>query len=135
MNNKHKILVCINDLSFAKRVKTFLEEQGLYVFGLISSGDELIRDALDYYPSLIISDITLRGEIDGIEAISRLSGILKIPYIFLAEEKEDVNLIKSYFLNPLETFTKPVDIEELHSRIVRYVDAEKETFHSDYYLG
>ena len=132
---ENKILVCSHDLSSALKIKIFLEEKGYYVFDPISSGDELIEAALKHYPTLIISDITLKGEIDGIEAISRISGITKIPYIFVADGKENISLIKSYYLHPINVFIKPVDLNELHryvndnTRILNY------TAHSDYYLG
>lgn len=132
---ENKILVCSHDLSSALKIKIFLEEKGFYVFDPISSGDELIEAALKHYPTLIISDITLKGEIDGIEAISRISGITKIPYIFVADGKENISLIKSYYLHPINVFIKPVDLNELHlyvndnTRILNY------TAHSDYYLG
>ena len=81
MNKKNNILVCSRS-NFSIKIKSFLEEKGMQVLDLISSGDELIECALNFYPSLIITDITLKGEIDGIETISRISGITKIPYIF-----------------------------------------------------
>ena len=132
---ENKILVCSRDLSSALKIKIFLEEKGLNVLDPISTGDELIEAALKYYPTLIISEITLRGEIDGIEAISRISGITRIPYIFVADEKENISLIKSYYLTPVNVFIKPVDLNELHlyvndkSRILKY------TAQSDYYIG
>lgn len=135
MESKNRILVCINDSSLALQIKTFLEGKGFYIFDPISSGDELIREALNYYPTLIISDITLRGEIDGIEAISRLSGFMKVPYIFFSDSKDDVSLIESYFLTPVDIFTKPVELENLYLILSHYFDTVKDTQHSDYYLG
>ena len=132
---ENKILLCSYDLSSVLKIKIFLEEKGLFVLDPISSGDELIEAALKHYPTLIITDITLRGEIDGIEAISRISGITKIPYIFVADRKENISLIKSYYLTPVNVFIKPVDLNELHlyvndnTRILNY------TANSDYYLG
>ncbi len=135
MNGKNRILVCINDSTLALQIKIFLEGKGFYVFEPISTGDELIREALNHYPTLIISDITLKGEIDGIEAISRLSGIMKVPYIFITDSKEDISLIKSYYLNPVEIFTKPVELEKLNFLLTNYIDIEENAQHSDYYLG
>lgn len=132
---ENKILVCSHDLTEALKIKIFLEEKGFNIFDPICTGNELIEAALKHYPSLIISDISLKGEIDGIEAISRISGITKIPYIFVADGKENISLIQSYYLHPINVFIKPVDLNELHlyvndnTRILNY------TAHSDYYLG
>ena len=132
---ENKILVCSHDLSSALKIKIFLEEKGYYVFDPISSGDELIEAALKHYPTLIISDITLKGEIDGIEAISRISGITKIPYIFVADGKENISLIKSYYLHPINVFIKPVDLDELHLFVNDNTRNLNYAAHSDYYLG
>lgn len=133
--NKNKILVCSYDISLALNIKTFLEAKGFDVFDLISSGDELIEVALKQYPSLIISDITLKGEIDGIEAISRISGITKIPYIFFTESTENISLIQSYNLNPINVFVKPIDLDALHIFVNDNIGILSETLHGDYYLG
>ena len=132
---ENKILVCSHDLSSALKIKIFLEEKGYYVFDPISSGNELIEAALKHYPTLIISDITLKGELDGIEAISRISGITKIPYIFVADGKENISLIKSYYLHPINVFIKPVDLDELHLFVNDNTRNLNYAAHSDYYLG
>lgn len=132
---ENKILVCSHDFSSALKMKIFLEKKGFYVFDLISTGDELIEAALKYYPSLIISDITLKGEIDGIEAISRISGITKIPYIFVTNGEENISLIKSYFLHPVNVFIKPVDLNELHLSLNNKISIINYSMHSNYYLG
>ena len=133
--NKNKILVCSYDTSLAFNIKKFLEAKGFNVFDLISSGDELIEVALKQYPSLIISDITLKGEIDGIEAISRISGITKIPYIFFTKSTENISLIQSYNLNPINVFIKPIDLDALHLFVSENIGILSETLYSDYYLG
>ncbi len=128
-------MVCSQDLTSALKIKIFLEKKGFYVFDLISTGEELIEAALKHYPSLIISDITLRGEIDGIEAISRLSGITKIPYIFVADTKENISLIQSYYLHPVSVINKPVDLSELHLSVSNNIGIINQIMHSDYYMG
>jgi CheY-like chemotaxis protein len=132
---ENKILVCGRDLSSSLKIKIFLEKKGLYVFEPISSGDELIEVALKHYPSLIITDIVLKGEIDGIEAISRLSGITNIPYIFISDGEENISLIQSYYLHPVNVLLKPVDLNELHLFVNDNIGITNRTMLSDYYLG
>jgi len=135
MVNKSKVLVCSNDLTLALKIKIFLELKGFHVLDLISSGDDLIKITLNQYPSLIISDITLKGDLDGIEAISRLSGITKIPYIFVANSNENISLVQSYYLNPVKILIKPVDLNELYSFVNDSTGFINEIQHTEYYLG
>jgi len=133
--NKNKVLVCSNDLTLALKIKIFLELKGFHVLYLISSGDDLIKITLNQYPSFIISDITLKGDLDGIEAISRLSGITKIPYIFVANSNENISLVQSYYLNPVKILIKPVDLNELYSFVNDSTGFINEIQHTEYYLG
>ena len=133
--NKNKVLVCSNDLTLALKIKIFLELKGFHVLDLISSGDDLIKITLNQYPSFIISDITLKGDLDGIEAISRLSGITKIPYIFVANSNENISLVQSYYLNPVKILMKPVDLNELYSFVNDSTGFINEIQHTEYYLG
>jgi len=133
--NKSKVLVCSNDLTLALKIKIFLELKGFHVLDLISSGDDLIQITLNQYPSLIISDITLKGDLDGIEAISRLSGITKIPYIFVANSNENISLVQSYYLNPVKILIKPVDLNELYSFVNDSTGFLNGIQHTEYFLG
>ena len=135
MNKKNKVLVCSKDLVLSLKLKLYLEEKGLYVLDLVSSGDELIESALNFYPSLIITDITLKGEIDGIETISRISGITKIPYIFITDNTEQLSLIQSYYLYPVKVFNKPVDFDELYFFVNDSIGFTTSVHNSNYFLG
>ena len=83
LNRKRRILICEDELATAYSIKAFLEKKGFDIHEPVSSGRQLMETATNYFPSLIISDITLSGELDGIEAISRINELIKIPYIFI----------------------------------------------------
>ena len=65
-------------------------------------------------PSLIITDVILNGQLDGIEAIARLECSYNIPYIFITAYDVYSNLIYSYNLNPLSIIKRPIDLVNLH---------------------
>jgi len=135
MDKKNKILICSSNPASSEPIKLALEKKGYKVYDIVSSGKDLILAALNYYPSLIITDITLKGEIDGIETISRLTGISKIPYIFIADSSDQISLIDSYFLSPVKVFTKPVNPDDLYFFINDSTGYSNDTRYSNYYLG
>jgi DNA-binding NtrC family response regulator len=135
MERKKRILICEDELVTAMSIKDFLQKKGYEVYYPVASGRELMEMATNYFPSLIISDITLSGELDGIEAISRINELIKIPYIFITGHSEYISLIDSYFLHPVDVFIKPVDLNYLGSAIskyFKYLHGEKPSY---YYLG
>ena len=64
-------------------------------------------------PSLIITDINLFGQLDGIEAMYRLQNRFNIPYIFIVAFDDYSRLIESYYLNPICLIKKPIRFNEL----------------------
>jgi DNA-binding NtrC family response regulator len=135
LDRKKRILICEDDLNTANSIKDFLEKRGFNIHEPVTSGRQLMETATNYFPSLIISNITLKGELDGIEAISRINELIKIPYIFVTEHSEYTSLIDSYFLHPLNILIKPIDLNELYSTINQYFNHLHSERPSYYYLG
>jgi DNA-binding NarL/FixJ family response regulator len=133
MQTECRILLGEDDLITAKSIKVFLEKKGLKIINIAESGEDLIKKALYDYPSMIITDITLKGQLDGIEAISRISEIVKVPYIFVTGFREYISVITSYNLNPLKTFIKPIDFNVLY-KVIKEIFLPSLTLPS-YYLG
>ena len=133
MQSEQNILLGEDDLITAKTIKVFMEKNDSKIIKIVESGEDLITAALYEYPSMIITDISLKGQLDGIEAISRISEIMEIPYIFITGFTDYISLIKSYNLHPFRIFTKPFDLNLL-------IKAVKEAFRTyteipNYYLG
>jgi len=134
MQNDLRILIGEDDLLIAKSIKIFFEKKGFKVTNIAQSGEELVTKALYDYPSVIVTDITLKGQIDGIEAISRISEIVKIPYIFITGFKEYISIIKSYNLDPIKIFIKPIDFNLLYKSVKDWL-VPAANIPSYYYLG
>jgi two-component system, response regulator PdtaR len=135
IETKSKILLCEDDLITAMSIKQFLERNDFYVYEPVTSGRKLIEEAIHYFPSLIISDIVLKGDIDGIEAISRISQLVKIPYIFITGFSDYTSLIDMYFLKPLKIFLKPINLEKLCTTIDESIGHLQKEIPYQYHLG
>jgi DNA-binding NtrC family response regulator len=135
MERKKRILICEDELVTALTIKDFLEKKGYEMYYPVTTGRELMETATSYFPSLIISDITLGDELDGIEAISRINELIKIPYIFITGHSEYISLIDSYFLHPVDVFIKPVNMNDLYCAIDGYFENLHSEKPSYYYLG
>jgi two-component system, response regulator PdtaR len=134
MIDQFKIILGEDDLITANSIKVSIENNDLKVIKIVATGEELISVALSMYPSLIIADITLKGQIDGIEAMSRISEIIKIPYIFITGYNEYLTTVYSYNLNPHNIFIKPIELELL-CKSIKEIQASSLNVSSQYYLG
>ena len=114
MNRQKTILIAEVDQVIGSQVKKYFESHGYQVYPILSTGEELLEEAKDLKPSLIITDTKLNGYIDGIEAIYRLGqGFNNIPYIFITSFDDDIRLIKSYYLQPVCLIQKPINLINL----------------------
>ena len=133
MVNDYSVLLGEDDLITAKSIKSNIEQKGFRVINIVESGEELIKSALYECPSLIITDISLKGQLDGIEAMARVSEIREIPYIFITGYADYISLIKSYHLRPYYTFLKPFDMSVLNKTVEGMFETTENV--TSYYLG
>ncbi|MBI5460502.1 PAS domain S-box protein [Methanobacterium sp.] len=85
-----KILIVEDESIEAMDIKRALESFGYSVPYIASSGEEAVEKAFNIMPDLILMDIVLKGEKNGIDAASKIKE-LDIPVVFLtAHSKESV---------------------------------------------
>ncbi|HEY9703066.1 MAG TPA: ATP-binding protein, partial [Allocoleopsis sp.] len=96
---------------------------------LIISGEKAIEEAEKIQPDLILMDIMLKGEINGIEAAEVIRNKLKIPVVYLTAHTDESTLEKAKKTEPFGYIVKPFEERELHTTIeialTRY-EAEKQ---------
>ena len=78
-------------------VKSKLNEFGFNVVGIVSRGDEAVKKAGDLKPDLVLMDIGLKGDMDGIEAASEIKTLFDIPVVYMSafSNKNTFERIKS----------------------------------------
>jgi PAS domain S-box-containing protein len=108
----YKILLVEDDGIEAMDIKRRLESFGYEVPYVASRGEEVIDKALDISPDLILMDITLKGEIDGIQAASRIKKI-GIPVIYLTAHSDESTVQRAKVTEPYAYIIKPFDSLEL----------------------
>ena len=133
MVNDYSVLLGEDDLITAKCIKSSIEKKGFKVIHIVESGEELLTSALYECPSLIVTDISLKGQLDGIEAMARVSEIREIPFIFITGYADYISLIKSYNLRPQHIFLKPIDMNLFNKKVEEMFEVDENV--TSYYLG
>ncbi|NYB51279.1 MAG: PAS domain S-box protein [Methanobacteriaceae archaeon] len=114
--HRGKILVVEDDAIEAMDLKRTLESFGYEVPYVASRGDDAVEKAAEVMPDLILMDIVLKGEINGIEAAFKIKN-LNIPLIFLTAHSEDATVQKAKLTEPYGYIIKPFDSSELRYSI------------------
>jgi len=114
---KGRILVVEDEIIIANDIKNVLTQQGYDVLDLAHSGEDAVRKALELKPDLILMDIMLKGNLDGIEASARINEKENIPIVYLTALSDDATLKRAKITEPFGYIVKPFDAKELHSVI------------------
>jgi CheY-like chemotaxis protein len=109
----HKILIVEDEFIIGFGIQHILEKNNYEICGIYSKGEEAIQKALSLKPSLILMDINLAGEIDGIEASEEIKKHLDIPIIFLTSYVDNITVTRAKKSEPFAYLVKPVDSKEL----------------------
>jgi len=117
MEEKKQILIVEDERIIAKDIQVKLEYLGFSVTDIVGSGEEAIEISASKKPDLILMDINLEGEIDGIEAAAIIHKSNIIPVIYLTSYSDDATLQRAKITNPLGYINKPFNEKELHTSI------------------
>lgn len=111
------ILLVEDEGIVAQDLKETLLHLGYRVAGIASEGVQAVRLAEELQPQLIVMDVGLRGEVDGIEAAQMIQARSHIPVIFLTGHRDTETLQRAVSTGPLGYIVKPFQEVELRCAI------------------
>ncbi len=120
-----RILVVEDERITAEDIKEGLKSLGYEVPAVVHSGEEAVCKAGELQPDLVLMDIKLEGEMDGIEAAGEIKKYFDIPVIYLTAYSDESTIERAkmtepsgYVLKEPSGFVhKPFKESELHSTI------------------
>lgn len=117
MMPKARILVVEDEGIIAEDIQMSLKDLGYEIAGTVSTGEEAMRMAVQQRPDLVLMDVVLQGQLDGIEAADKIHTLLKIPIVYLTAYSDDKVLERAKNTEPFGYLIKPFRDRELHSTI------------------
>ena len=120
-----QIMVVEDERITAEDIKDGLKSLGYEVPAVVHSGEEAVRKAGELQPDLVLMDIKLEGEMDGIEAAMQIRERYDIPVIYLTAYSSNSIVQRAKMTEPAgylikEQFgflTKPFEESELNTTI------------------
>lgn len=112
-----RILIVEDDEIIANLITLMLEKKGYSIAGKIRSGEESIRKAAELEPDLILMDINLNGQMDGVTAAQYIFHLFHFPVIFLTAMCDDNLLERAKNVQPYGYIMKPFTDRELTSNV------------------
>jgi diguanylate cyclase (GGDEF)-like protein/PAS domain S-box-containing protein len=110
---KLRILIVEDEGLIARDIENMVKNAGYAVCGVVQSGPEAIRQAELLEPDLILMDIILQGDMDGIEAANIIRDRCGLPVIYLTSHADETTIERAKLSEPLGYTLKPVEQKEL----------------------
>ena len=113
-----RILIVEDEAPVAYTIQMMLERLGYTVVAIVSSGEEGIQQVTETYLDLVLMDIVLKGEMNGMEAAAQIHSRFNIPVVYLTGHADDDTLRQAALTEPFWGYLlKPFDIKELDAAV------------------
>ncbi|MCL1466826.1 hybrid sensor histidine kinase/response regulator [Argonema galeatum] len=116
MTNK-KILIVEDEIIVAEDVAVRLKKLGYIVTDIVTTGEEAIERAEHTKPDLVLMDIVLEGDIDGVIAAEEIRNRFNIPIVFLTAYADEKTLHRAKLTDPFGYILKPFHQKDLQANI------------------
>ena len=112
-----KILIVEDEGIVAKDIQNILKTLGYTVVGISSSSEDAIKKTDEMRPDLVLMDIVLDGNADGIETAKQIRNRFNIPIIYLTAFADEKTLQRAKITEPYGYILKPFQERELQITI------------------
>lgn len=113
----HSILVVEDEAIVASDLAATLRALGYDVAGTVDRGERALELVAKAQPSLVLMDIKLKGQMDGIEAATLLRERHDVPIVFLTSHSDEATLARATKTHPQGYLLKPFDDHDLRTTI------------------
>jgi diguanylate cyclase (GGDEF)-like protein len=115
--SQKKILIVEDESIIAEDISDSLISLGYRITGMVYSGEEAIEAAAKCRPDLVLMDVNLQGEIDGITAAAEIRSRFQIPVVYLTAYADENTLRRVNATKPFGYIVKPFEEKNLHTTI------------------
>jgi two-component system cell cycle sensor histidine kinase/response regulator CckA len=108
-----RVLVVEDEALIAEDLRERLTRLGASVVGLVDTAEAAVDTAIRTRPDIVLMDIWLRGERDGIAAANDIRDAIEAPVVFLTSHSDRATLERAKGSTPFGYVLKPFDEREL----------------------
>lgn len=136
MDSPVKVLIVEDETVIAAGISVDLDELGYEVTGMVTRAEQALAHCRQTPPDVILLDIKLKGEMDGIQLAHQLNEEIDIPIIFLTANADEATFNRAKETLPFAFLSKPykkLDLQRTLALVVSRLQAENTSGHSDHH--
>ena len=107
MDTLIKILVVEDEMIIAAKISMQLTSLGYEVTGILPRGEQAVQQVKENKPDIILLDINLKGQLDGIETALQIQQFAQIPIIYLTANSDEATFNRAKPTKPYAFISKP----------------------------
>lgn len=115
--NKVQILIVEDEILVAKDIQHQLQTLGYEVLDIAKSCAQALTSLASNQPDIILMDVMIDGDVDGIETAAKIKETYDIPIIYLTDLKDDHTFQRAKSTHPAVFLNKPFNEYELSRHI------------------
>jgi CheY-like chemotaxis protein len=125
MLHRDRVLIVEDEFIIAETLRIYVEDLGLQVCGVTATAGAAVELALLHQPYLVLMDMRLQGEGDGVDASLNIHEQVGSKVIFITGSREPATLTRIEGDHPAAILFKPFAAAQLTSVIHRLLDEAK----------
>lgn len=129
-NTKGSVLIVEDDMLLSMVEERLVQNLGYQVVGKAETGKDAVGKASELNPDIIIMDISLKGDLDGIETMQEIRKDSNVPVIYLSGSKDRYYYERAKKTNFTDYLTKPITSGDLKGPLSNALN-KKGTTHSE----
>ncbi|MBU3916597.1 response regulator [bacterium] len=110
---KTKILIVEDESIIAMDIESSLKRLGYEVTSIVNTGEKADKKAASDKPDIVLMDIRIKGEMDGIEAAEVIRLKYGIPVVFLTAHLDEEKIQRAKLTMPFGYILKPIQEKDL----------------------
>jgi len=127
-----RVLIVEDDMLLSFVEERILKKLGYQVVDKVTTGADAVSKACELNPDVIIMDIQLKGEMDGIEAMNKIRKSSNIPVIYLSGNSDRANYKRAEDTNFAGYLVKPVTAKDLEQPLEKVFNNQVKEYNSEH---
>ena len=111
------VLIVEDESIVAMEIESYIQQLGCHVVGIASNAKDAYKYAMQKKPDLILMDVSLKGDIDGIEIASKIKSEMDVFIIYLTAFSDTATIERAVKTDPSAYLSKPFNRQELFAAI------------------
>lgn len=125
--DKKNILIVEDDMLLSFVEERIIRRLGYNVVGKAASGEEAIKKAHQLQPDLILMDILLKGEMDGVDAMVKIREASDVPVIYLSGNSDSYNYNRAKQTGFAGYLVKPITAKDLEKPLKKVFEEQSKS--------